>query len=77
LSNLKRIRLWDKRISQVEFARRSGIHPSRICLLESGKATPSANEMKRISNALGMLPEEIFGLEVVAERLALSQKRGG
>jgi transcriptional regulator with XRE-family HTH domain len=75
VSNLKKIRIIDKNISQFELSRRSGVHPSRISLLENDLKMPSMSEAKRISEALGMLPEEIFGLDAVMRRLTASRKR--
>ena len=75
LSNLKRIRMFDRGISQFDLAQKSGIHPSRISLLESDSVMPSMNEMKRISEALGMLPEEIFGLSAITRRLTANRKK--
>jgi transcriptional regulator with XRE-family HTH domain len=74
-NDLRRIRVLDKRISQFELSRRSGVHPTRISLFESGKKTPSLSEMDRISAALGMVPEEIFGLDTVMRRLTPGRKK--
>jgi transcriptional regulator with XRE-family HTH domain len=61
MSELKKIRLFDKKISQFELSRRSGVHPSRLSLIENGLTVPTAGERKKISEAIGMPPEEIFG----------------
>lgn len=75
MSELKKIRLLDKKISQFELARKSGVHPSRISRLEAGLASPSIKEAWQISEALGMLPEEVFGLEAMMGRLTASGKK--
>ena len=75
MSDLRRIRAIEKKISQFELSRKSGVHPSRISLLENGIAAPSENEMRRIAEALEMLPEEIFGLDAVVRRLSSGRKR--
>ena len=75
MGGLKKIRLLDKRISQFELARKSGVHPSRISRLEAGLASPSIKEAWQISEALGMLPEEVFGLGAVVERLTASREK--
>jgi transcriptional regulator with XRE-family HTH domain len=75
MSELKKIRILDKKISQFELSRRSGVHPSRISRLESGSMRPTTNEMRRISEALGLLPEEIFGLDAVVGKLITSGKK--
>lgn len=74
MNELKKIRLLDKEISQFELSRRSGIHPSRISRIESGSIIPTIREARRISEALGMLPEEIFGPGVMTKRLTASRK---
>jgi len=74
MNDLKRVRIC-KELSQIELSRISKIHPSRISLVESGKATPSLSEMRRISEALGILPEEVFGLGEVMKRLTASRKK--
>lgn len=74
MNELKKIRLLDKQISQFELSRQSGVHPSRISRIEGDQATPSVNEINRIAAALGMLPEEVFGLGTVMEKLTGSRK---
>ncbi len=71
---LRRIR-YNKGLSQIELSRISKVHPSRISLLESGSTVPTANEIKNISGALGMLPEEIFGLDPIVKRLTASRRK--
>lgn len=61
MNELKKIRILDKKISQWELSRRSGIHPSRLSLIENDLTTPTANERRAISEALGVPAEEIFG----------------
>ncbi len=77
MSELKKIRIFEKKISQFELSRRSGVHPSRMSLIENSLTTPSTREMKRISEALDMLPEEVFGLDTVMKRLTASRKKEG
>ena len=66
MSDLKKIRVLDKKISQFELSRRSGVHPSRLSLLENDLTTPTMNERKLIAEALGIPAEEIFGKEMGA-----------
>ncbi len=74
MNELKKIR-YDRGLSQVALSRLSEVHPSRISLIESGSTIPTANEMKRISGAVGLLPEEVFGLDPVIRRLTASGKK--
>lgn len=67
MSELKKIRLLEKMISQFELSRISGVHPSRISLIENNLTTPTMNEQKRIAEALGMSPKEIFGEVIKSE----------
>jgi len=75
MSQLKKIRTFDKGITQFELSRKSGVHPSRVSLLENELVTPTMNEAKSIAKVLGMLPEEVFGLDVVTKRLTASGKK--
>jgi transcriptional regulator with XRE-family HTH domain len=75
MTDLRKIRVSEKRISQFELSQKSGVHPSRISLLENDLAMPSESEVRRISEALGMVPEELFGLDAVVRRLTASRKR--
>ncbi len=75
MSELKKIRILDKKISQFELAKQCGVHPSRISLLENGLTRPTANEARRISEALGLLPEEIFGPDAIIGKLIGAGKK--
>ena len=61
MNELKKIRLFEKKISQFGLSRISGVHPSRLSLIENDLATPTTSEREHIGEALGMPPEEIFG----------------
>jgi transcriptional regulator with XRE-family HTH domain len=76
MNDLRKIRIFEKKISQFELSRKSGVHPSRISLLENDLAKPSESEARRISEALEMVPEELFGPDAVMKRLTASGKRG-
>lgn len=75
MGELRKIRLLDKKISQFELSVRSGVHPSRISRIEAGLAKPNINEVRRLSEALGILPEEIFGLDAVVRILSPRRKK--
>jgi len=75
MNELKRIRILDMKITQFGLSKISGVHPSRISLLENNQTTPTKNEINRISEALGVVPEEIFGLDIVMGRLTSSRKK--
>ena len=74
MNELKRIRI-DRELSQVELSRMSKVHPSRISVIESGSGVPTENEVRRISEALGVVPAELFGLDVVMKRLTAVWKK--
>jgi len=74
MSELRRIRIG-RELSQIELSRMSKVHPSRISLIESDSTTPTASEIKRISEALGIVAEEVFGLDAVMNRLTGSRKK--
>jgi transcriptional regulator with XRE-family HTH domain len=74
MNQLKRIRI-KKKLTQFELSRRSRVHPSRISQLENNLTTPSTREIVRISQALRMLGEEVFGLDPVMRRLIASGKK--
>jgi len=74
MSELKRIRIG-RELSQIELSRMSKVHPSRISLIESGSTAPTESEIGRISGALGVVAEEIFGLDQVMGKLTASRKR--
>ena len=75
MNDLRRIRIIEKKISQFGLSRKSGVHPSRISLIENDRATPTANEMNRLSKALGVVPEELFGLDTVVNSLNVNRKK--
>ncbi len=75
MNELKRIRVKKKMISQFELSRRSGVHPSRLSLLENDLTVPTTNERKRIGEALDMPPEEIFGEAPESEVVANVRKK--
>jgi len=75
MNELRRIRIIEKKISQFGLSRKSGVHPSRISLIENDRATPTGNEMNRLSKALGVVPAELFGLEAVMNSLTASRKK--
>ena len=75
MTELKRIRRSEKRITQFELSLRSEIHPSRLSLIENGLTVPTRNEIDRISGAFNILGEELFGLDTVIRRLTASGKK--
>lgn len=44
----------EKQWSQNRLARAARLHPSTVSLIESGRLTPGASQMKRIAKALGV-----------------------
>jgi len=56
----KIIRQIRERLTQFALAMKSGVHPSRISLIERGLGYPTENERLKLSEALGVLPEKLF-----------------
>jgi transcriptional regulator with XRE-family HTH domain len=52
-----------RRVSQFQLRIATGIHQSKISLIENGLVEPKPDERKRLSRALGVRPEEIFSAE--------------
>lgn len=59
MNRLREIRVT-KRITQFQLRLSTGIHQSRISMIENGLVHPSEDEKKRLSRALGVRTEEIF-----------------
>lgn len=74
MNELKRIRI-SRELSQIELSRMSKVHPSRISVIESGSGEPTENEIRRISDAVGVVAEEIFGLDQVMRKLTANRKK--
>jgi transcriptional regulator with XRE-family HTH domain len=74
MNELKRIRILNRKISQFRLSQICRVHPSRLSLLENNLTRPTFNEAKRISEALGLLPEEIFGPDAVIGKLTAKEK---
>ena len=55
-----------KRITQYDLANLTGIHPSKISLIENAKVRPTATEMKLIALALEMEVGDITWPEIRA-----------
>ena len=51
-----------RRVTQFQLRLSTGIHPSKISLIENGLVVPTPDEQKRLSKALGVKPEEIFSM---------------
>lgn len=49
-----------KRITQFQLRIATGIHQSKISMIENGLIEPKPDERKRLSKALGVPPDEIF-----------------
>lgn len=50
-----------KRITQFQLRLLTGIHQSRISLIENGLIEPRNDEKERLARALGVKPEDIWG----------------
>ena len=49
-----------KRITQFQLRVSTGIHQSKISMIENGLIEPRDDEKKKLAKALGMKPEEIW-----------------
>lgn len=59
MNRLREIRVV-KRVTQFQLRIATGIHQSRISLIENGWVPPKSEEMQKLSKALGALPQDIF-----------------
>jgi transcriptional regulator with XRE-family HTH domain len=59
MNKLRDIRVI-KRVTQFQLRLLSGIHQSRISLIENGFIEPRSDERQRLAKALGVKQEEIF-----------------
>ena len=57
--SLKRIRL-EQNLSQLELARRSGVHRTQINRYESGVNTPSAKNLQKLAAALNVTMDQLL-----------------
>ncbi|MEW9675272.1 helix-turn-helix transcriptional regulator [Lentibacillus sp. L22] len=63
MNRIKEIRL-QKKMKQKDIALSTGLSMPAISLYENGKSTPSMNSAFKISQALGVTIDELFGSEV-------------
>lgn len=61
--------------SQAELARRAGLHPSTVSLIESQRLRPYPGQLAKLARALGVAPEEIEQ-ETAGERLGMIASPG-
>lgn len=59
MNKLREIRVI-KRITQFQLRLSTGIHQSKISMIENELVDPREDEKKRLSKALGVRPEEIW-----------------
>jgi transcriptional regulator with XRE-family HTH domain len=59
MNKLREVRVV-QRVTQYQLRVITGIHPSKISLIENGFVEPREDEIKKLSTALGVKPEEIF-----------------
>jgi transcriptional regulator with XRE-family HTH domain len=61
-NKLREIRFF-KRVSQWQLRLPTGICQTRLSLIERGFIVPSDEDKRKIAEALGMTPEEIFPVD--------------
>ena len=74
MNNLKNLRL-STGVNQYRLANMSGVHQSRISLIENDYVIATVSERGRLAKALDCLPEEIFGPNAMV-RLVASGRTG-
>jgi transcriptional regulator with XRE-family HTH domain len=68
MNKLREIRVV-KRITQFQLRLSTGIHQSKISMIENGLVAPKEGEKQRLAKALHVRPDEIWGIDE-RERLA-------
>ncbi len=59
MNRLREVRVV-KKISQFQLRLLTGIHQSKISMIENGLVQARGDEQEKLSRALGVRPEEIF-----------------
>jgi len=59
MNRLREVRVV-KRVTQFQLRLDTGIHQSKISLIENNLMQPRDDEKKRLSKALGATPQELF-----------------
>ena len=62
MNKLREVRVV-KRISQFRLGLNTGIHQSKISLIENGLVQPRDDEKRKFAKALGVMVKEIWGAE--------------
>jgi len=73
MNRLREVRVT-KRITQFQLRIQTGIHQSKISLIENDLILPGEDEKRKLARALGMRPEEIFP---PGSRLAMEGQHAG
>lgn len=68
MNRLREVRVLS-RTTQFQLRIATGIHQSKISMIENGLIQPREDEMKRLSKALGARLEEIFPMEQTQEAI--------
>ena len=63
---------FKRRLSQWSLSKISGVHQSRISLLENGFISPGESERRTLAKSLSVKPEEISWPEIEPTRGGLS-----
>lgn len=62
MNRLREVRVV-KRVTQFQLRLSTGIHQSKISLMENGLISPKEDEKAKLAKALNLNPEEIWGGE--------------
>lgn len=62
MNKLKEARFF-KQVTQFQLRLKTGIHQSKLSLFENDLIAPREDEIKKLSRALGVKPEDLFPVE--------------
>ena len=68
MTNQLRIIRAQKRVTQFQLRLQTGINATKISFIENGLIEPRPEEIKKLSKALGVSPQEIFPVQTQEQR---------
>jgi transcriptional regulator with XRE-family HTH domain len=67
MNRLREVRVV-KRITQFQLRLCTGIHQSKVSMIENGLVEPREDEKKRLEKALHVMPEQLWGIDGKEDR---------